>query len=265
MPGERGRRPAQQKDVEIVEEQKLETKDALMLVGFPTIGLVSSIVASHVIRQLGLKRIGYFSSRYFFPASVVIDGVPNPPVRIYAGDHVCGPGRQCQQVIVVTSEFTPPADLIEPIATELVRWARKRKVSLTVTVEGVNVDGAESFNPSVTAVGSTIEAKHMLKDFGVELMMDGMVGGISGVLLNKGAVEGMPVVSLLVEAPVRYPGARSAAKAIEVLDMMLPLIKLDPKPLYEKAAEIENAITEAMNRASPKRELGPSRQPPTYV
>jgi uncharacterized protein len=252
-------------DISIVEEQRPEIAEALLLVGFPTIGLVSSIVANHVIRQLDLKRIGYFSSRYFFPAAVVIDGIPNPPVRIYAGDHLCGPGKQCQQVIVVTSEFTPPPDMIEPLADAIMSWAARRKVSLIVTVEGVNMEGQEEGEPSVAGVASTLDARHMLKEFGIEQMRDGMVGGISGVLLHRGSATKRAVISLLVDTPVRYPGARSAAKAIEILDRMLPLIKLDPKPLYDKATEIENSIREAMSKATPKKELGPSQQPPAYM
>lgn len=248
-------------ELAVIEEELMEIKDALVLVGFPTIGIVSSIVSNHVIRQLSLKRIGFIDSRYFVPTAVIIDGVPNPPVRIYGGEHKCGPDRRCQQVIVVTSEFTPPAHLMEPIADLLLDWTASRRASLIVTVEGVNSSAKEGGDAVVLGVGSTLEARHMLKDLGVELMADGMVGGLSGVLLHRGLVAKRNVISLLAETPSAYPGARSAAKTIEVLDRMLPLIKLDPKPLYEKAAEIEKAIKEAMNRATPRAELGPENNP----
>ncbi|MEM3851374.1 MAG: PAC2 family protein [Methanomassiliicoccales archaeon] len=252
--------------ISVVEEEQVEIKDALLLVGFPTVGLVSSIVANHVIRQLKLRRIGHVSSRYFFPSSVVIDGVPNPPVRIYAGEHICGPGRQCQQVLVVASEFLIQPDIIDPTSEAIIEWARKRKVRTVVTVEGVNVeDSRNESDPAVVGVGSTIDARHSLKELGVQLMSDGMVGGVSGALLYKGSIRRLPVISLLVEAPANYPGARSAAKAIEILDRMLPLIKLDPQPLYQKAREIEQSIMEAMSRAAPRKELGSGDHPPGYM
>ncbi len=252
-------------DISLIEESPMEITDALVLVGFPTIGLVGSIVANHVIRQLKLRRIGYFSSKYFVPTAVIIDGVPNPPVRIYAGEHLCGPGKKCQQVVVITSEFTPPMELVEPLADAIMHWSMRNNVSMMVTLEGFNADTDEGRNPEVIAVGSTLEARHMLKEFDVQQMSEGMVGGVSGVLLHKGSVDRMNIISLLAEAPANYPAARSAARTIEVLDRMLPLIKLDPTPLYARATEIENAIKEALNKATPKGELGPAGSSPAYV
>lgn len=252
-------------DVSIVEESKMEITDALVLVGFPTIGLVGSIVANHVIRQLHLRRIGYFSSKFFAPTSVVIDGVPNPPVRIYAGDHLCGPGKRCQQVVVITSEFTPPVEMIEPLADAIVSWNSQNNVSMTVTLEGFNSQSDPGAKPEIISVGSTLEARHMLKEFDVPQMSEGMVGGVSGVLLHKGSVEKMNIISLLAEAPSNYPAARSAARTIEVLDKMLPLIKLDPQPLYARATEIESAIKEALTKATPKGELGPAGGSMAYM
>lgn len=252
-------------DLRIVEETPMEITEALVLVGFPTIGLVSSIVSNHVIRQLGLKRIGYVSSRFFMPTAVVIDGVPNPPVRIYGGDHVCGPDKKCQQVIVITSEFTPPPDTMDALAEGIIEWSSRNRSSLIVTLEGINSEpDSAGKEPSVFGVGSTLEARHMLKDFGVEQMTDGMVGGLSGVLLHKGSVMRKNVISLLAESPANYPGARSAARTIEVLDRLLPLIRLDPKPLYEKAAEIEAAIKDALSKSSPKGELAYNETNPAY-
>ena len=142
-------------DISVIEESPMEITDALVLVGFPTIGLVGSIVANHVIRQLKLRRIGYFSSKYFVPTAVVIDGVPNPPVRIYAGEHLCGPGKKCQQVVVITSEFTPPPEMIEPLADAIIYWSSKNNVSLIVTLEGFNSDTENNTKPEIISVGST--------------------------------------------------------------------------------------------------------------
>ncbi len=252
-------------DISVIEESPMEITDALVLVGFPTIGLVGSIVANHVIRQLKLRRIGYFSSKYFVPTAVVIDGVPNPPVRIYAGEHLCGPGKKCQQVVVITSEFTPPPEMIEPLADAIIYWSSKNNVSLIVTLEGFNSDTENNTKPEIISVGSTLDARHMLKEFEVQQMSEGMVGGVSGVLLHKGSVEKMNIISLLAEAPENYPAARSAARTIEVLDKMLPLIKLDPKPLYSRATEIETAIKESLTKTTPKGELGTGGSSPAYM
>ena len=46
---------------------------------------------------------------------------------------------------------------------------------------------------------------------------------------------------------------------------MLPLIKLDPKPLYNRATEIETAIKESLTKTTPKGELGSGGSSPAYM
>ena len=53
-------------------------------------------------------------------------------------------------------------------------------------------------------------------------------------------------MALLVEADPSYPDARAAAKLIELLDKLLPNIKLDTEPLIEEAERIEKQIKSMM-------------------
>ncbi|MGC9345821.1 MAG: PAC2 family protein, partial [Candidatus Bathyarchaeales archaeon] len=73
------------------EEAKIiERKDvphgAVMLFGFPDVGLVGVIAASHIISELNLTEVAYMDSRLLPPLIVLHEGLPHSPVRIF-GNH----------------------------------------------------------------------------------------------------------------------------------------------------------------------------------
>lgn len=77
-------------------------------------------------------------------------------------------------------------------------------------------------------------------------MKEGMVSGLSGVLLYQGELRGPEVICLLGPAQVDLPDARGSAKLLEVVAKMLPELKIEPEPLYKEAEEIERQIKKAM-------------------
>ncbi|MEK6977105.1 MAG: PAC2 family protein, partial [Candidatus Hydrothermarchaeota archaeon] len=83
------------RDIVVMEQKKVDLSNALVVVGFPTVGLVSTIAANYVVTSLGLERIGAVYSNSFPPATVVHEATPMPPVRIYASKIACGPGGNC--------------------------------------------------------------------------------------------------------------------------------------------------------------------------
>src|SRR3990172_8229267 len=101
------------RDIVIVEQKELDLSNAMVVVGFPTVGLVSTIAANYVVTSLGLERIGAVYSRLFPPAAVVHEAIPMPSVRIYAGKIACGPGGSCEELVVILSEFNPPPNLVK--------------------------------------------------------------------------------------------------------------------------------------------------------
>ena len=61
-------------DVEIVDFENVDLTNATAIAGFPSIGLVSTIVANYLIDALGLKQIGALNSPHFPTLSVVHTG-----------------------------------------------------------------------------------------------------------------------------------------------------------------------------------------------
>ena len=81
-------------------------------------------------------------------------------------------------------------------------------------------------------------------------MKQGVVGGITGVMMGESRRRGVDVMAILAESDGTIggglPDARAAARIIECLDELIPAVHLDPGPLLEEAQRIEGEIREMM-------------------
>ncbi len=241
-------------DIKIYELKRTDVKGATVIDGFPSVGLVSSIAANYLINTLKLKQIGIMDSVYFPTVSLIRDGIPQNPVRIYASDKVGDSENSPDQIVVFISEFQPPPNLVKPIASALLDWAEDQRCKMVVSPEGLVIDREDADDaPSegeeketdgieIYGVASTKEASTILKDSGVSEFTEGVITGVAGVLLNEGRRRDFNVATILAEAHPDYPDARAAARIIETIDKVLLHIQLDAKPLYDEAERIESQL-----------------------
>ncbi|MBI0583108.1 MAG: proteasome assembly chaperone family protein [Methanomassiliicoccus sp.] len=231
-------------------------EDAMMIVGFPSVGLVSSIAANFIIRTSKLERVAGITSKEFPPYALIHDGVPSPPVRIYAGERTCGDGgEQCRQIVTAAGEFMPRPEMVMPLADALLDFCKEKGIRTVVTLEGIGWQSAEE--PKIMGVGGTERGRELLGKYGIEKMTDGMVGGIAGVLLYGGELRDIDVICLLGPARADLPDARGSAKLLEVVARMLPELRIDPEPLYKEAEEIEKQIKMAMESVNRPKKMTP--------
>ena len=113
------------------------------------------------------------------------------------------------------------------------------------------MDERNKKNLQVYGVGSTHLMRHVLKKYNIKQTQEGMITGVTGVLLYSGALLNRDVICLLSEAHESYPDSRAAGNLLEKLDMILPGIKIDPAPLYEAADGIEKDIRQFMKQSKP--------------
>lgn len=224
--------------VKIHETKKMDLKDAIVIDGFPSVGLVSTICAYYLIDALGLKQIGTIESPYFPTISIINAGVPMSPARIYAGK------VDKDNVVVFVSEFQPAPMLLWPIAETIMEWAKKKGCRTIISPEGMVVEKPKDVAvEDVYGISSSPVLSAELVRNGVKIMGSGLITGISSAMLNSSKRVGMDVVTLLAEVHPEYPNARAAAKIIEVIDrMLLKHTEIDVAPLYREAERIEEMI-----------------------
>ena len=130
-------------EIKVYELRKVDLKGATVIDGFPSVGLVSSIVANYLINFLKLEQIGIMDSLYFPTVSLVREAEPLNPVRIYAGEKIMSPDGESDQVVAFISEFQPPPNLVKPIAHTMLDWAEEQRCKQLISPEGLVIDKTE--------------------------------------------------------------------------------------------------------------------------
>ncbi|PSG96531.1 proteasome assembly chaperone family protein [Thermoplasmatales archaeon SW_10_69_26] len=220
-------------DVHLYED--VDLSGAAVVDGFPSVGLVSTICANYLIDLLDLEQVGILDAPAFPTVSIVRDGEPMFPVRIYASEQVC----------VFVSEFQPDKHLVRPIAETILDFALEHDSQLVVSPEGLVTDeetDEEDEDVEVYGLASTSELRDKLDAADLQTFSNGIITGVSGVLLSLGKREDMPSLSLLAEANPNYPDARAAARVIEAVDDLLDHVDIEVKPLYTEAENIERTL-----------------------
>ncbi len=263
-------------EVRIYEIKRVDVEGALVIDGFPSVGLVSSIVANYLIDTLEMEQIGIVECPSFPTVSLVRDGKPQHPVRIYAGSPPnTRAGRVADRIVAFISEFQPPPNVIHPLATAILTWVQEQRCGLLVSPEGLVVEPApgsrdkvRSHRPpevKVYGIASTRRAQELYIEPNVTPFLEGVITGIAGVLLNEGRRRGCDVLTFLAEANPEYPDARAAAKIIDTINHILLRSSLDPEPLIHEAERIEQQLLtiqrSAQEHGRPERPASPQSAP----
>lgn len=238
-------------DIELIEFKKVDLSNSLLVVAFPTVGFISSIAGHFIIDTLNLEEIGAIISRELVPATVIHKSKPLPPVRIYAGEKKCGPKGTCDQLTVIISEFMPPYRIIKPLVDIILKWASEKGCKIIISLEGTHAVGEKRKDFKVFGIGSNTEMKKLIKNYKIEETKEGMIYGVTGVLLYESVLMKRDVICLLSEAHSSFPDSRAAGNLLKKLDVLLPEIKIDPEPLYKEADQIEKDIKKFIEQSKP--------------
>ena len=253
-------------EVRIYEIKRVDVEGAIVIDGFPSVGLVSSIVANYLIDTLAMEQIGIVESPAFPTVSLVREGTPQHPVRIYAGRPSADrTGHVGDRIVAFVSEFHPAPTVIHPLATAILDWVQEQRCGMLVSPEGLVVERPASPDAvrrpprlqdvKVYGVASTRKATELYIEPNMNPFMEGVITGIAGVLLNEGRRRGFDVLTFLAEAQSDYPDARAAAKVIETINRILLHSPLDPVPLYHEAERIEQQLRSIQQHAAEKGRL----------
>jgi uncharacterized protein len=227
--------------VDIVDLKRVDLRNAVVIDGFPSVGLVSSIVANYLIALLKMEYIAVLDSDAFPTLSLIRNGEPLGPARIYARPDLKD-GEQ--QIVVFSTELQPSANLLRDIGTAMIDFAISQRCRLIISAGGLIIEREEGIEPekgevAVYGIGSTDTAQELLKKADAEPFIEGVISGTAGVLLNEGKRRGFDVITLLAEARPDTADAGAAALILAAIDQMVLHMNLNVEPLCKEAERLE--------------------------
>ena len=223
-----------------------------MILGFPDVGLVGVIAASHLIDELKLVEVAYVDSELLPPLIVLHDGMPHSSMRIFAE----------RNIVLVISETPIPAEIIYPITNALVDWGKKKSVKMMISLSGLPIQERQDAQQlKVFTAASTQEMIKLAEAKGVEIMREGFMVGPQAVMLQRCSHIGMPAMTLLAQCFYNYPDPEAAAAVLNELAKITGT-RVDVAKLIEKGEEIRLRARDMMKRT--QQELASTKKGQEY-
>jgi len=224
-------------EVKIVEKGKIAL-GTTMLFGFPDVGLVGVIAASHLIEEMNLTEVAYLDSVLLPPLIVLHEGLPHSPIRIFGNNNM----------LLAVSETPLAAEIIYPVMYALIDWGRSKNVKMMISLSGIPVQDRQDVTElKVFAAGSNPEMLKMAENKGVEILGEGYMVGPQAVMLQQCAKLDFPALILLAQCFYNYPDPEAAAEVLKSLEKVTG-IKTDIAKLLEKGEEIRLKARDVMKR-----------------
>ncbi len=235
--------------VRLVETKCLNFKNLVIIIGFPDVGLVGTIVAHYIIDELKLDEIGHIESQLFPPILVVHNEKIQNIIQINGNE----------KVIVFTSEIPIPLEILNDLANAITTWLTAKKAGMTFIIGGMpNQNRLEMKTIATYAIPTTSRASAILNKGNLQLFDEGVIMGMNALFLRKFFEEKSDGIALLADSFLAFPDPESSAVVIENLNKMLGW-NIDIKKLIEKGEEIRLNARDLMKRT--KENLNKMREP----
>ena len=219
--------------IRIKELRPINLEGGYLIDGFPSVGFTSAIATESMIQTSQFSLAGVIDSDSFPPMSLIKEGKPNYPTRIFVNDDL--------KVAVFLSYLTLHESLYREVAKIMLKWAKKQKIELIVSSMAVkSMDKIEG----IVAVGNTDSARTKLKKSGLKVLEYGTVPGIPGMLLNEGSIIGQDVIVILFHSDGTGPDFRSSAELCIGMSQLIPGTSCDISLLHKEAEKAEQSIKE---------------------
>jgi len=228
-------------DIDIKEIIPINVENGILINGFPSTGLTSAVATESLISTTEFELGGIIDSDRFPPISIVKNGLPNYPTRIFVNNEL--------KVAVFSSYLTLDVSLHKTAAKLMLNWAKEKKCSTIIS--SITVKGG--INEEVVAVASTGTARGKLVKAGITVIENATIPGISGVLLNEGMLNGQDVIVLLISSDKDIPDFTATSNLCNVLTKLVPGVSCNLTKLEKESKIIEQQIQQATDNT---KELG---------
>jgi len=224
--------------IRIREIKKLNLDEGYLIDGFPSMGFSSAIATESMIHTSQFELVGVIDSESFPPISVIKDGKPNFPTRIFVNEDL--------KVGVFLSYFTLDQSMHRVIAKTMLSWSKKHKIKLIVSSVAIK---SPKGNEGMMGIGSTKSARNRIKEAGLKVLEHGTVPGIPGMLLNEGSMLNQDVIVIIFHTDGQGPDFKSSAKLCMAMSKLIPGATCDIPSLQKEAEKAETVIKEAQEES----------------
>ncbi len=220
--------------IKIKEFEPLNLEDGYLIDGFPSVGFSSAIASESMIHTSKFELVGIIDSDIFPPISVIKDGKPNYPSRIFVNKDL--------KVGIFLSYLTLDQSLHRVAAKTMLKWAKKHKIGLIVSSVAVK---SQKGSEEVMGIGNTDSARAKIKEAGLKVLENGTIPGIPAILLNEGSMADQDVIVIIFHTDGKGPDFKSSAQICMAMSQLIPGASCNIPSLQQEAEKAEVVIKDA--------------------
>ena len=226
-------------EIIIKEFKEFNLEEGYLIDGFPSVGFSSAIATESMINTSQFELGGIIDSKIFPPISVIKEGKPNYPSRIFINEDL--------KVGVFSSYLNLDQSLHRQVSESMLEWSKKHQIKLIVS--SVAVKSAEE-SSQMMGVGSTDSARKKIEEAGLKVLDHGTIPGIPGMLLNEGSITGQDVIVIIFSTTGEGPDFKSSAELCMAMSKLIPGASCDIPSLQKEAEKAEATIKETQEEST---------------
>jgi uncharacterized protein len=226
--------------MKIREIKRIKLKNPILILGFLGVGGIGVAATLHAIKELKMEYCGYIYSEKFYPTTIIHDGIPLPPVRIYASKK--------ENLCAIVSELAIPSKLINKISKEILNYAIKNKFKRIYGFGGLNIQVAPEDIDKILGIGTTEEDRKILEKNNIITIKEGVTSGIISGILSSCYESCFPSIFLFTPSRKMAVDFLSAAailnafSKIEKIEINVDSLVKEGKIYEEKMNKILEAL-----------------------
>jgi uncharacterized protein len=227
----------------------LQLNDPWLVAVWPGMGHVALNAGYYLLAKLGMDVVAELEAGDLFDVDhvEVKAGVIQPGRRPRNRFFVWNDPEERRDLVVFLGEAQPPLGKY-PFCKQLISYARKLGVERVLTFAAMATRMHPRRRSRVFGAATDQESLQELKRLELEMLNEGQISGLNGVLLGAAAEAGLRGACLLGEMPhvfAQIPFPKASLAILEVFATMTGL-ELDFTELAEQAQVVEDQLAELL-------------------
>jgi len=233
-------------------------KDNVLLVGFPSNGLVGTFSISYLVHYLGMKQIGEIDHPDLPPTLFVEDGEILAPIRIYKKDNI--------YVIMSDLPFDPYRAY--DFSASILQYCKNNDIKKIIIVSGMETINREPNAPKIYGLVTHQSLEEILYENQISKFLAGSIFGTDAAIITVFRKSKVPALILYAECHPFFPDPEASILAITTLAQILN-VKVDTTDIKKRMERLRiqhrNLMEETIRALQQQQQdKSPTRAPQIY-
>lgn len=232
-------------------------KDNVLLVGFPSNGLVGTFSISYLVNYLGMKQIGEIDHPDLPPTLFVEDGEILAPIRIYKKD----------SIYVIMSDLPFDPYRAYDFSESILQYCKNNDIKKIIIVSGMETINRDPTTSKIYGLVTHQSLEEILYENQIPKFLAGSIFGTDAVIITVFRKSKIPALILYAECHPFFPDPEASILAITTLAKILN-VKVDTTDIKKRMERLRiqhrNLMEETIRALQQQQQDKPPRAPQIY-